>query len=123
MAYKDPEYHKKYYAENRDKILEYNRKYSKDNRKLCNSRLSRNRKKRAKWFQDLKSKFKCRECGENHPAALDFHHRDPLQKDDLVSRLVHSAASEERILTEIAKCDVLCAKCHRILHYNQQLGL
>lgn len=50
----------------------------------------------------------CIECGEKHPCKLDFDHRE--NKEEVVSRLIWNA----KLKREIAKCDVLCAGCHRI---------
>lgn len=64
----------------------------------------------------IKSERGCAECGFNaHPAALQFHHRDPEQKLLGVATLANKAW--ERVEEEIAKCDVLCANCHSIHHY------
>lgn len=41
---------------------------------------------------------------------LDFHHRVPATK---VSQLANWAGSEAAFRVEAAKCDVLCALCHR----------
>jgi hypothetical protein len=42
---------------------------------------------------------------------MDFDH---LQgKDDLISKLVFQSG-RERLLTELAKCELVCANCHRI---------
>lgn len=58
----------------------------------------------------------CDRCGYSRcPAALDFHHRDPATKLFHVTR---QAASEERTQAEIAKCDLLCANCHREVHFE-----
>lgn len=69
-------------------------------------------------FAEYKATLLCVKCGESHPACLDFHHRDPLEKDfllsDIRSRSLHS------IQKEIDKCDVLCANCHRKLHWNER---
>ena len=62
---------------------------------------------------------KCKICGENHPAALSFHHRDPKQKEFDVSRKIQSTAKWEIIKTEVDKCDLLCENCHRKLHFDQ----
>jgi protein-arginine kinase activator protein McsA len=70
------------------------------------------------WFKALKSSLVCEECGEDHPACLEFHHTDPDEKDMAVTNLVSQQTSKERILAEISKCTVLCANCHRKLHYN-----
>lgn len=55
----------------------------------------------------------CVDCGERDILLLDFDHRDPAAKLAPVSRLV-SGGSLPALLAEIAKCDVRCAKCHRI---------
>lgn len=72
------------------------------------------------WYQELKAGLACVQCGENHPACLEFHHRDPSTKLKDVSMLVAISASRSRILAEIAKCDVLCSNCHRKLHWQQE---
>lgn len=76
--------------------------------------------KRREWFTDLVSKLKCEECGFNHPGALDFHHNDPTQKDRSISQMVYHKVSVEKIQLEIGKCKVLCANCHRILHWKER---
>ncbi len=56
----------------------------------------------------------CLHCGfDGHPAAFDFHHRDPTQKDFMISS---ANAGWERLKTELDKCDLLCANCHRVVH-------
>lgn len=60
----------------------------------------------------------CRECGEKHPACLEFHHRDPSQKElTLASKMGQLGMG--KLLAEIAKCDVLCSNCHRKLHWDE----
>lgn len=60
----------------------------------------------------------CQDCGRDDlpPYCKDFHHRDPALKHKEV-RLM-ATHSMERLLAEIAKCDVLCAICHRIRHHE-----
>lgn len=70
------------------------------------------------WFNEIKSKLKCSRCPETHQSTFDFHHKDPSTKLETVSNLVARGKSREIILAEIAKCEVLCANCHRKLHYN-----
>ena len=65
---------------------------------------------------------KCIRCGYNkYPEVLEFHHRDPSQKDFNVSSKGHSR-SWERVKAEIEKCDLLCANCHRELRVEQKLA-
>lgn len=59
---------------------------------------------------------KCEKCGYDKCAeVLEFHHKNPSQKDFSVSRKGH-CRSWERVSKEIAKCDLLCANCHREIH-------
>ena len=74
------------------------------------------------WYHSYKENLKCEECGENHPALLDFHHKDSSKKDLDLSAAVNNAWSVKRLLKEIEKCSVLCCKCHRLLHYNEKSG-
>jgi hypothetical protein len=62
---------------------------------------------------------KCMRCGfDEHPAALQFHHRDPSAKLFSVSASVFMSKrySQTEIEAEIEKCDLLCANCHFIHH-------
>jgi len=56
----------------------------------------------------------CIKCSENNILCLDFDHRDPTQKEFCVSQAVNLVPSLKRLKDEIAKCDILCANCHRI---------
>ncbi len=69
------------------------------------------------WLDTLKSP--CNLCGESHVACLDFHHRDPREKRFLISRS-YFRYKKETVLLEVAKCDVICANCHRKLHYDER---
>lgn len=65
-------------------------------------------------IQEAKHEKPCADCGEKHPYfAMDFDHRDPQQKSFEISKAGARCATEERLLTEIAKCDLVCALCHR----------
>lgn len=60
----------------------------------------------------------CQDCGLKFSSeSMDFDHRDPAQKLFNVSTFASKKASESNktaILAEIAKCDVVCANCHKI---------
>lgn len=72
------------------------------------------------WFATYRAALSCSRCPESHPATLDFHHRDRSEKDRSVSVMVARGMSKTSILREIAKCDVLCANCHRKLHFGER---
>jgi hypothetical protein len=56
----------------------------------------------------------CEACGYSKAAAaLEFHHRDAGSKEFTLSSV---SSSPTRIWAEAAKCDLLCANCHRRRH-------
>lgn len=58
----------------------------------------------------------CQECGwSGVPSGFVFHHRSGEKKDGELSRMF-GTKSWALILAEIEKCDLLCARCHTILH-------
>lgn len=57
----------------------------------------------------------CMDCGNRFPpVCMDFDHRPGETKIVEVSHLANRIASPERIRAEIAKCDLVCANCHRL---------
>jgi hypothetical protein len=72
---------------------------------------------RREWFNEFKKTLKCIVCGENHIACLEFHHRDPKQKEFGIAGAI-SHSNKEKVIKELEKCDVLCANCHRKHHYE-----
>ena len=59
-------------------------------------------------------------CGYNKClAAMEFHHRDPSEKEFAFSRYRNTSwdKNKDTVLTELDKCDLLCANCHREQHW------
>jgi hypothetical protein len=50
---------------------------------------------------------------------MDFDHRDPTAKRSGVTRMVGRATSRA-ILAEAAKCDIVCANCHRARTFERR---
>lgn len=107
----------------REEYLAYHRKYNKDHYLEKKDRIIASAKKRkaelVAWLQELKKTLKCVRCGESDWRCLDFHHRKPSQKEHGVCQMPYYGYSKTRILKEIAKCDVLCANCHRKETYKE----
>jgi len=60
---------------------------------------------------------KCEICGYNKClGALDFHHLNPNEKDFSISDSSKYHNLEE-MKKEVDKCILVCANCHREIHY------
>lgn len=71
------------------------------------------------WVSEYKLAARCAHCGfADHPEALHLHHLDPAEKDMKVSQLCKRGWS--RLRAEVAKCIVICANCHIVLHANER---
>lgn len=95
---------------------EYQRNWEHSNKDRRREINRRRRLKLVENFSEYKSKLSCVICGENEACCLDFHHKDPNNKEFNISEAGRGGISEKRLLEEIAKCDVLCANCHRKFH-------
>jgi hypothetical protein len=55
----------------------------------------------------------CADCGyKSHVDALEFDHLGVAEKKFDVSRFYNHRAAD--VWAEVAKCDVVCANCHRV---------
>ncbi|MFC6719700.1 homing endonuclease associated repeat-containing protein [Natrialbaceae archaeon GCM10025810] len=59
----------------------------------------------------------CARCDVRDPACLEFHHVEG-EKQTTVARLLSDGRPLRDVRTEMAKCELLCANCHRIEHYR-----
>jgi hypothetical protein len=55
----------------------------------------------------------CMDCGESNIVLLEFDHVRGIKKCSIGS-LINGSQADKTILDEIAKCDVVCVKCHRL---------
>lgn len=80
--------------------------------KIVDKRHQANRLDRSRAIVSERIKCGCMDCGEKNPVVLEFDHRDPTEKVKDIAKLIHSG-SVTRLKEELAKCDVVCANCHR----------
>jgi hypothetical protein len=90
------------------------RKYYEKNKA---AQLVRNKNKKDQirsYIRQYKEHHGCMDCKvKTYPYyVLDFDHRDPQEKLRSPSTLANGN-SWKNMLEEIAKCDVVCANCHR----------
>ena len=65
----------------------------------------------------------CGDCGGSFPpCSMDFDHREPAEKLSCVPAMI-GRAGDARILAEVAKCDIVCANCHRARTFERRGGL
>ena len=82
-------------------------------------RLRANRVRNAELLRALKSK-PCMDCGQKYPSyVMDFDHRPGTEKKFGLKNM--GARSVETILAEVAKCDLVCANCHRERTHQRQV--
>lgn len=102
------------------KHAEYSRDYYEKNGEKVRKRAAElKREKRAIW-RDFKSTIKCTNCGFSHSAAIDFHHVDRTNHRSV--NLLAQQGKYKEAMEEIKKCIALCANCHRIHHYEENLN-
>jgi hypothetical protein len=109
---------KEWKQQNQDKVREYRRKWYANNKQSAKIAIKRRKREIKAWLSEYKATLKCSRCPETHPACLEFHHKNPLEKDINVGWVASWGWSVERITKEIDKCIVLCANCHRKQHWN-----
>ena len=92
----------------------YFHEYYLKNKALYVARAARHSKKMQEVLRVGKDK-PCADCGRKYPYyVMDYDHRDGETKLCNVSALhARRRVSMRTLLAEIAKCDVVCANCHR----------
>jgi len=103
----------KYYTDNAEKMKAYRVEYNKRTRPKRDLD-QESRRKIAKDYINSAKDVPCADCGKKWPpVAMDFDH---VRGDKIksISSYVSGAYKLELIKEEIAKCEVVCACCHRI---------
>ena len=96
--------YKNFWAKNRARIDSNHYKFIEMMREKCNQ---------------IKHENGCYFCHEYDPICLDFHHRVPSEKQYSISVMINSHKNWDRIKSEIDKCAVVCANCHRKIHAGE----
>ena len=105
---------KRYYAKHREKILARKRAYYHANLEKAREIRRRHYDKFTRQFVEYKAECGCVVCGERDAVVLDYHHVGP--KRATVNYLIKKHRDAELIWSEIGRCVVLCANCHRRVH-------
>lgn len=84
--------------------------------------VSRRRKEKITWLGAEKDK-PCADCKNRFPAeCMDFDHVRG-EKEFSICRGWWKGIGWERLKKEVAKCEVVCANCHRIRTKKRRIGV
>jgi hypothetical protein len=107
----------KYYYANKEKSAERAKKWRSKNKEYVQTKQRENKRlRKIKAIEYLGGQ--CNKCEKNwHPAIYEFHHTDPTTKDRDPSKML--MLSWKRLKSELDKCKLLCANCHRLIHHEE----
>jgi hypothetical protein len=92
----------------------YNVAYYQRNREAEIARVALRQRATLDWLRNLR-RVPCMDCGGVFPPhVMDFDHRDPTQKSFSLAAEKVLLKNRKVLEAEVAKCDVICANCHRI---------
>jgi len=76
--------------------------------------------RKRKILADYKMEMGCTDCGyRDHPDALEFDHLPMYHKDFTIGSALNNKGIDT-LMREVAKCEVVCANCHRIRSANRR---
>lgn len=103
---RDPEakraYQREWYRQNRERTAE-----------RTTARHKANRDRNFKIIDDLRDNTPCMDCGIQYPHyVMDFDHVRGEKINDVTLGAAYGW-SVEKLMAEIAKCEIVCSNCHR----------
>jgi hypothetical protein len=111
MPYKDTEQQRK-----------AQREWASRNKETVSRNSHASRRRKADRVSEFKNK-PCADCGVSYPPyVMDLDHIPGSNKITNVAELVGTGASWKRIELELAKCEVVCANCHRERTYVRRVS-
>ena len=71
------------------------------------------------YVMAVKAVNPCKDCGNQYPYyVMDFDHVSGVKVGNVAQ--MKSSATLSKVKREIAKCDLVCANCHRARTYNRK---
>ena len=101
MNEKKLKYNREFYIKNKERLLEYQKERY---------------KKLLTIFQNWRQTLSCSVCNEKETVCLEFHHYSDEKKEGNVIHMVTRSA--KAVARELEKCIVVCANCHRKIHFK-----
>ncbi len=86
---------------------------------LVRARKAKIRRENRALREEFLSSHPCVDCGEADPVVLDFDHVRGEKLAD-VARLIAGGYEWAKVKSEIEKCEVRCANCHRRITHKRR---
>ena len=91
--------------------------YYANNKERYRQNTLRQRAEKKEYLKEYKNR-PCMMCGIQYPHfVMELHHREPEKKEGYINATLRGK-SWNALITEVNKCDVLCANCHRLVEYG-----
>ena len=79
------------------------------------------RGKITKALQEIRQNTPCTDCKENYPYwVMEFDHLG--NKSFTIGQYYNYTQSMEKVMEEVAKCEVVCANCHKTRTYMRAVS-
>lgn len=110
--------------ESRPKYTDWYKEYRKANKEKIKEKSKHHYvQNNLEWIRLISTEknLECERCGYSKTwAGLDFHHKDPREKETTIHKIMKGSVPTqekwEEMKKELKKCQVLCATCHREEH-------
>jgi hypothetical protein len=94
--------------------------YTKNFTRIRNQRII-DRRKKLHFIRGIKD-TPCLDCKKSYPSyVMEFDHFEGNKVKD-VSTMVSQGLGWSTIKSEIEKCEIVCANCHRIRTFNRRIN-
>jgi hypothetical protein len=112
-----------YQAYCRECKKQYDADWYKANKARRKDKVRADRRDYVDWLDSLKEGKPCADCGGVYPPyVMEWHHLPGSEKKLVVADTRRASFSRARILAEIAKCELVCANCHRERTFGSRHG-
>jgi hypothetical protein len=105
----------------RDCKREYDAAWYRANKAKRQARVRADRAAHVEWMNSLKEGRPCADCGQAFPPyVMEWDHLPGTEKTLVLADTRRAAYGRRRILAELAKCELVCANCHRERTFGQR---
>lgn len=108
---------RRFYEKHRERMCAKSREQYRRHKAKHHAACRRRAQKQVEYIKHLKATTPCSDCKQQFPwFVMEFDHVRGTKKHCVTSLTGSLRLVEE----EIAKCDIVCANCHRIRTYNRK---